>query len=287
MCSRLLIVRSPKIPESRFMSYRVLLLIIFIAGFAAGGCAPAAEEDPSPNAQLAALYEQDVVERDSVLQLVTRASSTTFKEAFLSLRNYNYTRYSRTDQFDDTNFLVAFRERTVAHSGPPNSRKHTILSADSSGSYDFGFFRQFVSATVEEQDPEDLTPYLFPEDPSYLSEMNFEAYMYHFNPDTLMLQTSAKVAEIRARPVEGDGKNIRRARFYFDQSSGQFIAFELERIDLALFFREESRFFVHLQNAPDGQQVPYNTRFETQIIMPFKLPQKFRTVATYADVTGF
>lgn len=248
------------------------------------GCAPAIQEDPNANARLAALYEQDLGERDSVLALVRQANSNTFKQAFTDLKQYNYTRYSRTDQLDGENFLVAFRERTVSHAGPVDGRQFTILAADSTGSYDFGFFRQFVSATVEDQDPEDLTPYLFPEDPSYLSERNFEAYLYRFRNDTLMLNTSAKVAEIRARPVDGDGKNIRRARFYFDQGSGRFIAFELERIDLALFFREESRFFVHLQEAPDGNLVPYNTRFQTEITMPFKLPQQFRTVATYSDV---
>ena len=268
------------------MSYKYLLVLFCLAGYLTGGCSPSAGDDAASNAKLAAYFEQDEVERDSVLQLVTRASGTTFKDAFLALRNYNYTRYARTDQLDDTNFLVAFRERTVTYTGPQGSRQHRVLSADSSGSYDFGFFRQFVSATVEEQDPEDLTPYLFPEDPSYLSDRNFEAYLYRFMPDTLMLQTSAKVAEIRARPVDGDGKNIRRARFYFDQSSGQFIAFELERIDLALFFREESHFFVHLQNTPDGTQVPYNTLFETTIIMPFKPPQTFRTVATYSDISS-
>ncbi|MFK7847156.1 MAG: hypothetical protein AB8G77_17770 [Rhodothermales bacterium] len=267
------------------MSYKLLLVFVLAIGIGFG-CAPAAEEDLSAEAKFAALFEQDEIERDSVLALVAQASSNSFKEAFLELRNYHYTRYSRTDQFDDDDFQIAFRERTVEHLGPLDSRRYNVLSSDSSGSYDFGFFRHFVSATVEEQDPEDLTPYLFPEDPSYLSARNYEAYLYHFRRDTLMLNTSAKVAEIRAKPVAGDGKNIRRARFYFDQSSGRFIAFELERIDLAMFFREESRFFVHLQNSPDGKQIPYNTRFETRITMPFKLPQVFRTVATYYDVSS-
>ncbi len=267
------------------MSYKSLL-VLSVAGVLSLGCAPDVQDGPASNARLAAMYHQDEVERDSVLRLVSLASSETFKAAFLELRNFDYTRYSRTNQYDDTNFLIAFRERTVRHTGPKDNRRHTIVSSDSSGSYDFGFFRQFVSATVEDQDSEDLTPYLFPEDPSYLSERHYESYLYRFIADSLMLDTSAKVAEIRARPVEGDGKNIRRARFYFDQDSNQFIAFELERIDLALFFREESKFFVHLQEAPGGKLVPYNTRFETRITMPFKLPQVFRTVATYSDVSG-
>ena len=99
-----------------------------------------------------------------------------------------------------------------------------------------------------------------------------------------MQDRTAEVIEVRARPVEGDGKNIRRAYYFFEQDSNELIAFQLERIDLALFFREESLFFVHLQQTPDGAQVPYNTRFETRIIMPFKPPQWFRTVSTYSNV---
>ena len=261
-------------------------MLFCIAMLGSGGCTPSIGENPDPGTRLAALFEQSETERDSVLTVASKASSASFKAAFLELRNYDYTRYSRTDQLDDAGFMVAFRERTVRHEGPVAGRRHMLLSADSSGSYDFGFFRHFVSATVEEQDPEDLTPYLFPDDPAYLSERNFEAYLYRFKQDTLMLNTTASIAEIRARPVDGDGKNIRRVRFYFDQSTGRFIAFELERIDLALFFREESRFFVHLQTASNGKLIPYNTRFESRITMPFKLPQTFRTVATYSDVTG-
>ncbi len=266
------------------MLYRFLIVCSCFASVLLSGCKPDVRDSPANNATLAAMYTQDVAERDSVLALVNQTNSEAFKEAFLALRGYNYTRYSRTDQFEDDDFLVAFRERTVNHFGPVDDRQYNILEADSTSDFDFGFFRRFVSTTVEEQDPGDLTPYLFPADPGYLSDRNFEAYLYRFQQDTLMLDIAARVAEIRAKPVDGDGKNIRRAKFFFDQASGQFVAFELERIDLALFFREESRFFVHLQNAPDGKLVPYNTRIETRIIMPFTPPQIFRTVATYTDL---
>lgn len=265
----------------KYLNLCLTFLFVFLAG-----CGQSPEEKAA-NEAIIKRFNQNVAERDSVIQWVTATNNNQFSEAFHRIQEYNYTRYSRTDQFDDDDdALVAFRERTVKHAGPTDRRNHTILSADSSGAYDFGFFRHFVSATVEEQDPEDLTPYLFPEDPEYLSERNYEAYLYHFISDTLMLDTRARVAEIRAIPKAGDGKNIRRARFYFDGATRQFLAFELERIDLAMFFREESRFFVHLQHAPDGQLVPYNTRFETRITMPFKPPQIFRTVATYSDVSG-
>lgn len=244
------------------------------------GCGNNADDQ---NRSSAPLFEQDIAIRDSILTQLASISADPFAHAFNALPNYNYTRYTRTEQFNDDAYLIAFRERTVRHEGPAGQRRFTMLASDSSGSYDFGFFRQFVSTNVEEQDPDDLTPYLFPEDPSYLAPENYESYVYRYRPDTLMLDITADVIEVRARPVEGDGKNIRRAYYFFDQDTQELIAFQLERIDLALFFREESLFFVHLQKAPDGTRIPYNTRFETRIIMPFKPPQWFRTVATYSN----
>ncbi len=231
----------------------------------------------------ASLDEQEAL-RDSVLTYIEEMHTEAFLEAYDALQHFEFTRYLRTEQFDDDNFLVAFDERTVRHAGPTGNRTFTELSMDSSGTYDFGYFRGFVSSNVEDQDPQDLTPFLFPEDPSYLSERNYEAYSYRFAPDSLMGAVAARVIVIRALPEKGDGRNIREARYYVDPSTRQLIAFRLKRIDLALFFREESTFFVHLQETRDGVYVPYNTRFETRIIMPFKPAQRFRTVSTYSDL---
>ena len=155
------------------------------------------------------------------------------------------------------------------------------LSADSAGRFDYGYFSRFVSENVADQIPEDLTRYIVPEDPAYLSERNRDAYVYRFLPDTLMWDMVARVVEIRARPAEGDGQNIRRVRLYIDRSSQTLIAMFVERIDLAMWFREESRFYVHIRPAPSGRWVPYNTRFESRISVPFRPTQLFRTVSTY------
>ena len=228
-------------------------------------------------------FVQDENIRADVLEMVDEIDIEHFEQAFNSLPGFDYTRYTRTEQFNEANFMVAFRERTMRHEGPTDRRQFTAIAADSSGDFDFGFFRRFVSANVEDEDPDDMSRYLFPEDPSYLTERNYEAYLYHFLPDTLMKETAARVVEIRAKPVQGDGKNIRRALYFFDKASEQLIAFQLERIDLALFFREESIFYTHIQQMADGSWVPYNTRFETRILMPFKPQQRFRTVSTYTD----
>lgn len=267
------------------MKDRHLFFVLYISISLTFGCQSGPEGNGQPPVQsVAAQFEESIAVRDSVLTTVDALQTDAFMEAFELLKLYDYTRYIRTEQFDDNDFMVAFTERSVRYQGAPSQRTFTLLSADSTGTYDFGYFRRFVSENVDEQDPEDLTPFLFPKDPSYLSPRNFESYSYEFQEDSLMLNITAQVLEVNALPVEGDGKNIRKARYFVNPTTNQLIAFELERIDLALFFREESTFFMHVQETLEGDFIPYNTRFETKIIVPFRDPQRYRTVATYVQV---
>ena len=260
-------------------------LILFISISLTFGCQVQSDaEGQTPMQSVATQIESAEVVRDSVLVTIESVNTDPFMDAFENLKQYDYTRYIRTEQFDDNDFMVAFTERSVRYEGISPQRRFTVLSSDSSGAYDFGYFRRFVSENVDEQDPEDLTPFLFPEKPSYLSSRNFEAYSYAFEEDSLMLNITAQVLEINALPEEGDGKNIRKARYFIDPDTNELIAFQLERIDLAVFFREESNFFMHIQKTQEGEFVPYNTRFETRIIVPFRDPQRFRTVASYVQL---
>ncbi|MDZ4700310.1 MAG: hypothetical protein SH809_11435 [Rhodothermales bacterium] len=251
---------------------------------AAAGCG--SEATPPGQAVYATygnLSNQDRAERDSVLTAFASADTEPIRRAFQQLALAEFTRYFRTEQLDKNEYLVAFRERTVRHSGLPGSRRFDLVEEDSSGMFEFGFFEQFVSANVETQDPRDLAEYLLLADPPYLMPQNYEAYFYRMKPDSLMGDGLARVFEVRARPESGDGKNIRRVRLFVDSASNALVAIQLDRIDLALFFREESRFFVHIQNTEAGW-VPLTTRFESLIVMPFRPPQLFRTVAAYSDV---
>ncbi|MEZ4703084.1 MAG: hypothetical protein R2834_22340 [Rhodothermales bacterium] len=272
------------------MKHRVLLAFqrLALAGpllVALAACGESAS--PTPGEAVYATYEnafnQDAAERDSVLTAFATADTEPIRQAFAQLPHFAFTRYFRTEQLDKDAYLVAFRERTVRHSGLPGTRRFEVIDQDSSGTFDFGFFERFVSANVEKQDPKDLAPYLLPEDPPYLAPRDYEAYFYRMRPDTLMTNGVSRVYEVRARPEQGDGKNIRRVRLYVDRASNVLVAVQLERIDLALFFREESRYFVHIQNV-EGAWVPWNTRFESLIVMPFRPPQRFRTVASYSEV---
>lgn len=234
----------------------------------------------------------EAAERDSILVFLDQVGQEAMRGAFTNLLEYEYRRYLRTEQFDGDDFLLAFTEHLIEVEGDSTDRRMRVTRADSGGAFDFGFFNQFVSENVEDPDPVDLVPFLIEEDPAYLSPRNLDKYAFRMAGDTLMWDRSALIVEVRAKPDLADGENIRRVRYYVDESSNQLVAMYLERIDLGLLFREESTFYMHVRPAPGSAilgpddaviYVPYNTRFQTQISTPFKGSYRIRTVSTYTD----
>ncbi len=256
--------------------YLVTATLLVVVLIAAPGCkAPGSPGGPSA---------EETASADTMATLLTGVDVASFRKAFGRISDYAYTRYTRTEQFDTDDYLVAYREKVLRSSEEGGVRSIRVEESDSAGTFDFGFFDRFTSTNVSEISPVDLIPFLLPDDPAYMKPRNREKYEWHYLPDTLLWDTQAQVIELRARPFAGDGQNVRRVRHYVDRTTNQLIAMYLERIDLALLFREESRFWVHMRRAESGQLVPHNTRFHTHIKTPFRTDSKFRTVSTYYGI---
>lgn len=222
----------------------------------------------------------EAAERDSVIAFIETVNQEPMRTAFERLEQYEYDRYLRTEQYDGDDFLLAFMEHLIEAGSGPDGRRLTVTQADSAGEFDFGFFNQFVSENVDNPDPVDLVPWLLEEDPVYLNPRNVDKYAFRMMGDTLLWDRSAMIVEVRAKPEVADGLNVRKVRYYVDRSSRDLVAMYLERIDLGLLFREESTFYMHIQPV-GGELVPWNTRFQTKIMTPFKGSYLIRTVSTY------
>ena len=223
------------------------------------------------------------VERDSILSVLGQVSQEAIRSAFSKLNNYSYQRYLRTEQYDVDDFSIAFSENIVAVTATAEGPKSVVTRSDSGGTFDFGFFKRFVSENVNDPDPVDLIPFVLEDDPSYLNPKNLDKYTFRVMGDTLMWDREAHIIEIRAKPDVADGLNIRKVRYYIERASNELVAMYLERIDLGMLFREESTFYVHILPVSGGVMLPYNTRFETMIRTPFKSSYRIRTVSTYTD----
>lgn len=225
-------------------------------------------------------YQQDPAERDAVLAALESLKQDTLRNAFAGLVRYRYTRYTRTEQHDATQ-RTAFSEyitRIDRHNG---QRTQTILQADSTGAFDIGALGGFVTANPARRDAESLPEYVLTDDPPYLAPRNRDAFLYRFLPDTLFWDAPTQVIEVLAHPINGTVQSIRRTRFYLDRATNELIAIYLERTENALFFDEESRFYLRLRPAPDGGWVPFNVRFRTRLSLPLRPPRHLYTVSTY------
>ncbi|QXD14941.1 hypothetical protein GQ464_016215 [Rhodocaloribacter litoris] len=245
----------------------VFLLGLLLIGCRAGDVpegAPAAETGPSAT-------------RDTALAVLSTLRRDAFSGAFAALSAYRYTRYSRTEQLDAGGRRIAFAEQVVRHAGP--APEH--IRVDSGGTFDFGFFRRFVSPARPTESPRDLSPYLLAEEPAFLSPRNRDAFSYRLQPDTLIWDRPAQVVEVRARPVAGEEQRVRMARLYLDRATGELIALAVARLDPALLFREESRYFAALRPVGDSTWVPHLVRFHTRLHLPLLPPRQFRIVSAY------
>jgi len=228
-------------------------------------------------------FEQDVNHLDEAFTLMGSMKEDAMRESYRKLREYNYTRYTRTEQRDIEEAIIAFEERTMRYELDEGLRYLYVDEADSTGTFDFGLFNQFVSSNTGSNDPPDMSRFVLPREPAYKDPKNQEAYQYRIRRDTLMGDVAARVVDIRAVPEFGDGQNIRRVRLFIDRRSLQLIGIYMERIDLAMLFREESQFYVDVHQSDEGDWLPNNTRFKTNIQVPFNPNQTFSTVSTFYD----
>lgn len=258
----------------------LFLLFLLVSGLSAVLAACGGREAPP-------LSPADAAARDSVVTILAGLDTTGIRSAFDRLEDLDYTRYIRTEQFDEEDYLVAYTEHVVRVGRDSDGEQAVeIQQADSGGAFDFGFFKRFVSANLESVDPVDLVPHVIPDDPDYLNPRMQDSYLFSERGDTLLWNRTARIIEVRARPGYADGLSIRRARYYIEPETDRLLAMGLERIDLALLFREESSFFVHVHPvsvAGERPLLPWNTRFESTIRTPFRDAYTVRTVSTFRD----
>lgn len=261
-----------KMPLLRRGSYGTALAWSVCLFFLAAGCA-------DRNAPL--LTPQESAAADSVTALLERIDETALRSAFRDVSARPHTQRIRTGQFDEDGTLLASRDREVRH----DAEGTRAIRSESSGTFDFGYLRRFVSADDLEAGlvAADLPEYIVPEDPPYAVARNREAWRYEFAPDSMLSDRSVRVIRITARPGFDVSRSIRRVRLYLDRTSDRLVGIYIERVHAALWFREESAFFLSTARLPSGAWAPDHARFETRIKLLLRPAQRFRSSAEYYD----
>lgn len=245
-------------------------------GLLAAGCA-----DPASSPALPTAAEEAAT--DSVFALLERLDDTALRAAFEGLANHAHTQRARAAQFDADGTLLASSEREVRY----DEAGARALRSESSGTFDFGYLRRFASSE-ENMEQSALAAAGFPDhillnDPPYASARNREAWRYAFAPDSILSARPVRVVRITARPGFGVSRSIRQVRLYLDRTSDRLAGLYIERTHAALWFREESAFFLSAASLASGAWVPDRTRFETRVKLLLRPAQRFTSEAEYYD----
>jgi hypothetical protein len=219
---------------------------------------------------------------DSAVALLVRADDAALRQAFENVSSLRHARYMRTDQFDEGGLRLAYQEHVVHFGeGDAGGRGGELVQEDSSGMFDFGYARRFVSRAPDPVDPAGLPGYILPDDPAYATQRDMEAYRYHIIGDTTLHGRAVRLVRASALPGTGDDQAIRRAHVYLEERTDRIVGIYIERIERALWLREESALFASVERLPSGSWVPKQTRFETLIKLPFRPSQRFRSSTSY------
>ncbi len=240
------------------------------------GCA---DRKPPP----APLTPAESAAADSIAVLLERIDETALRSAFQTVSTHAHTQRIRTEQFDEGGTLLASREQEVRH----DVEGARTIHSETSGTFDFGYLRRFVSADddlpASGLAASDLPEYVIPDDPPYAAARNREAWRYEFAPDSMLFARPVRVVRITTRPGFEASRSIRRVRLYLDRASDRLVGIYIERVHAALWFREESAFFLSVDRLPSGTWAPGNARFETRIKFLLRPAQRFRSATEYYD----
>lgn len=222
-------------------------------------------------------------ERDSVLSLLTSLNRDAFRTAFAAVDEFEYTRRTRTVQFDAEGEPLARLTETMRHRPGPTGPTISVVQADTSGRFDFGLLDRFVSGGNVEPPSDALAQHLISDEPSYLSQRNREAYRYVLLPDTVRHGRPTSVVSVRARPDTGEDQTIRSVRIYIDQGSHELVAIDMERSNRGRLFTEETRHYASIQQMNADSWLPDSTRFHTRLRIPLQPTRTFLTTSRYYD----
>ncbi len=255
--------------SSRFPMTRRLVVLLVLLGLAV----PAAAALLWPET----LRRAPTVQPDSVAAAAFgSARFEGIRSAWATLSTTPHTRRARTEQHTRDGLLRAFAEHETVGA--------RTLRTETSGAFDYGLFTAYISDRTTTPDPHNVGALAL----SNLSEVlrSRDAYRFAIRSDTVVAEQPVQIVEATARAGAGDGRNVRRFTLFVDAATQTVVGVDVQRIDLAMWFREETRTRVVTKTLPDGRTMPSRTDFESLVIMPFSPTLPISTTAIYTPLAA-
>lgn len=212
---------------------------------------------------------------ETIDSLDTRA----FREAWSRPATLDHERTIRVEELDASDEVLAFREITVRFLAADSVT--IAVRADSSGAFGFGMFDGLARGRSGTPDPPDPSPYVMPEDASFMSARNREKYAIRIGSDSTASDGADRHIEVEALSGPGDGEIVRRVRYATRGADDLLLSVDLEREDAALLFTDRSRASASTRWDGSGGLLPMRSVYETWIIPRFGRDRRFRITTTW------
>jgi hypothetical protein len=227
-------------------------------------------------------FEASTAERSAALAVLDSLQHGTMETAFDRLARYAFTYRVHTAQLASDGAVVARRTEVLRFPPSDSTQRPLLVRADSSGSFEGGWFDVFAEGRDGDLPLTDRAQYVLPDDPAYLAPRTREAFRYRLLPDTSLHGQRVRVVEIHAQPGElGADRVIRHARLFVEPDTYELLGLYLVRTEASVLFREDSRTLARLRPAPDSGWVPATTRLEARLKMPLQAAQSLRMEASF------
>ena len=200
--------------------------------------------------------------------------------AFERLASLPHRETRRIEQLGEAGEPLAFYEQTLERA----SGIARVLSADSSGRFDYGAFGRFTdsgSADARLDSTSSPLRWMLAKgasgyEPAYLTERARDAYAYE-----RLEQDGAAAFQATARIGEGDEQAVRLVRYGL-APDGQIQTLTLERENAATLFDERTRMDVQL--ADGAEPLPVRVVTESRVTAPFSETRRFRLTRRFAPL---
>lgn len=252
------------------------ILFLLATLLALSGCTASEEPSSAPTSR----------EPDPDFAFLQTVDVASFRDAFESLSLYSFVREIQTVQTSASGEVLARKVEKIRYERKDDAFETTLLSIDSTGRFDYGFFEGLVTKQEAPSEPADVSEFLLPEELPYLQARNLEAYTFETTADTVLAGRLVKTIEVRVRPETTGDFPIRYVRHYVEPETGRLIGFYMERVSKTLLLSERTAVFAALTEGPGNRLVPGSLRTTIDLRLPLLSDLRFATESTFTDYSG-
>lgn len=211
---------------------------------------------------------------DTLFRYLKAVDDSPIRTAFGTLDSYAYINDQRAARLDaESGAVLSERHERVQNDFRNGVRARAVLQVDSSGKAPEAALPFVLPAEWINGQPNDYAEWMYPENPSFLSERTRQDYRFRLKGDTLLNGRRTRIISAQALPSLDSEQAIMYARLYVDELEQRLVAARWEYRHNALLYGEQSRFYIQVVPAPNGGWLPRKVQASNRFTLPLSKPR--------------